>query len=138
MFDDVDGLPAEVKLDGLPEYPRFAANDFERAFSRFNILTGVEEAFGELEESQLAEDGAAFPDLARFGTRTGHYILPEEQALDFVQKVTGHPVGWIASWNYRVTLNDLAADAAGDVRWFLKSSAEAHRDALRYARRSTA
>lgn len=75
-FDDVDGLPAEVTLDGLPKYPRFADDDFERAFSRFNILTGVEEAFGELEESQLAEDGASFPDLARFGTRTGHYILP--------------------------------------------------------------
>jgi hypothetical protein len=133
-FDDVRGLSANVRLDGLPEYPRFAAEDFERAFARFCILTAVEEPFGELQESQRERDVEAFPDLASFGIKTGHFILPEEQGLDFVLKVTGHSRGWVASWNYRVALNDIASQSAGDVSWFLKTSRKAYEDAVRYVR----
>jgi hypothetical protein len=62
-------------------------------------------------------------------------VMPEERALDFVAKVTGHSHAWIASWNYRVALNDIAAEARGDAKWFLKTSAKAYDDAVRYARR---
>ncbi|WP_327211344.1 hypothetical protein [Rhizobium leguminosarum] len=134
-FDDVDGLPAQVRLDGLPEYPRYAAEDFDRAFLRFCILTGDEEAFGDAQEAQLVRDTSDFPELAGFVSSGAEFVMPEERALDFVAKVTGHSRAWIASWNYRVAVNDVAAEARGDTAWFLKWSAKAYDDAVRYARR---
>jgi hypothetical protein len=137
-FDDVDGLPAQVRLDGLPEYPRYAAEDFDRAFLRFCILTGDEEAFGDAQEAQLVRDMSDFPELTGFSGSGADLVMPEERALDFVAKVTGHSHAWVASWNYRVALNDVAAEARGDTGWFLKTSAKAYDDAVRYARRDMA
>lgn len=136
--DDVSLLPAEVRLDGLAVYPRFAAEDFERAFLRYCILVGAEEPFGDDQEGQLERDRLEFPKIALYGEQTGHFVMPEENALDFVVKATGHPRAWVASWNYRVALNDIAVDTAGDVRRFLRTSAGAYADALRYAARDRA
>lgn len=135
IIDDVDNLPFPFILDGLPAYPRYAAEDFERAFLRFCILIGEEEPFGDLQERRRANDVLSFPEIASAGDVAGYSIMPEERALDFVVKVTGYPHGWVASWNYRVALNDIARDAAGEERQFSQASRSAYADAVRYAAR---
>ncbi len=132
--DYVIDLPVMIPKDGLADYPRFAVADFDAAFSRFMNLIGEEEPVDEREQELLVLDQKAFPALASYGLRTGHYILPEEQALDFVVAVTGHPREWVASWNYRVTIADLVKAHGQDWNTLSQEFAMAHRAAVRYGR----
>lgn len=133
--DYVIDLPVMIPKDGLADYPRFAVADFDAAFSRFMNLIGDEVPVDEREEEFLVLDKQAFPALASYGLRTGHYILPEEQALDFIVAVTGHPREWVASWNYRVTIADLVKAHGQDWNTLSRKFATAHQDAVRYGRK---
>lgn len=132
--DYVIDLPVMIPKDGLADYPRFAVDDFDAAFSRYMNLIGEEEPIDEREEEFLVLDKRAFPALASYGLRTGHYILPEEPALDFIVAVTGHPREWVASWNYRVTIADLVQAHGQDWSTLSQEFAKAHRAAVRYGR----
>jgi hypothetical protein len=132
--DYVIDLPVIIPKDGLADYPRFAVSDFDAAFSRFMNLIGEEDPLDEREQEWLALDREAFPALASYGLRTGHYILPEEQALDFIVAVTGHPREWVASWNYRVTIADLVKEHGQDWDMLSRKFATAHHAAVRYGR----
>lgn len=133
--DYVIDLPVMIPKDGLADYPRFAVADFDAAFSRFMNLIGAEEPLDDREEEFLVLDRKAFPTLASYGMRTGHYILPEEQALDFIVAVTGHPREWVASWNYLVTIADLVKEHGQDWQTLAHEFAQAHRNAVRYGRK---
>lgn len=131
--DYLGDLPITYSMDGLPEYPRYAVEDFDAAFQRFLILIGSDEPFGDRQERQLKADAAAYPELSLCGEEHVSLIMPEEQALDFVAAVTGHPRSWVACWNYRVTLSDLVTEHGSDKVALRFAFATAYRNALRYA-----
>lgn len=136
--DYIIDLPVTIRKEGLAEYPRFAVEDFDSAFTRFMILIGADKPFGDHQEHQFMLDAEAFPELALYGERGTHFIMPEEQALDFVAAVTGHPRTWVASWNYRVTISDLVTEHGQDWATLTNAFDKAYRDALRFGSNSTA
>lgn len=132
--DHVIDLPVMIPKDGLADYPRFAVEDFDAAFSRYMNLIGKETPVDDSETSFLESDRAAFPTLAGFVDRADYCIMPEEHALDFIVAVTGHPRSWVAAWNYRVTLSDLVKEHGQDWDTLSREFARAHRSAVRYGR----
>jgi len=131
--DYVIDLPVMIPKDGLADYPRFAVEDFDAAFSRFMNLIGEENPIDEAEETLLAVDRKSHPWLAAYGDRADHYIMPEEHALDFIVAVTGHPREWVAAWNYRVAISDLVKEHGQDWETLSREFTKAHRLAVRYA-----
>jgi hypothetical protein len=130
--DYVIDLPVMIPKDGLADYPRFAVDDFDAAYSRFMNLIGEETPLDDGETAMLASDVEAFPALAFYGRDVDHYIVPTEQMLDFITATTGHPRSWVASWNYRVTLAFLVRENGQDWATLSSEFTKAHREAVRY------
>lgn len=81
--------------------PKFVRTDCERAAGRYfaALLAKTASAMqGYRIPPLVASDVANYSDMIRTQDIGGIEIVTEEDLFAFIEKVTGHPLAWIASW----------------------------------------
>jgi hypothetical protein len=91
----------ELGISDVPQPPRFAAGDMQKAYNRFLAAIAVDQSASLMPPEivrQAKSDRARHPDCVRLANVEGVQLIDTDDLNRFIHYVTGHPLPWVLSW----------------------------------------